>query len=93
MVSSYGVARSRATSPSYSDSEIECLEIWLCTLVVRNANLHRDLRIEMVTAEARRFARKHEERLLNHDNVEAVQLLDHGELTRRLRRTKPFELV
>jgi hypothetical protein len=60
---------------------------------VRNADLHRDLRIEMFTAEVRRFARKHEERLLHHDNVEAVQLLDNSELIRRLRRTKPFELV
>jgi hypothetical protein len=60
---------------------------------VRNADLHRDLHMEMVTAEIRRFARKHEERLLRHDNVEAVQLLDNSELLRRLRRTRPFELV
>jgi hypothetical protein len=60
---------------------------------VRNADLYRDLRIEMLTAEVRRFARKHEERLLHHDNVEAIQLLDNSELIRRLRRTKPFELV
>jgi hypothetical protein len=60
---------------------------------VRNADLHRDLRIEMVMAEVRRVARKHEERLLHHDNVEAIQLLDNSELIRRLRRTKPFELV
>jgi hypothetical protein len=60
---------------------------------IRNADLHRDLPIEMVTAEVRRFARKHEERLLHHDNIEAIQLLDNGELTRRLRRTKPFEIV
>jgi hypothetical protein len=60
---------------------------------VRNSDLHRDLRIEMVAAEVRRFARKHEERLLHHDNVEAIQLLDNGELIRRLRRTKPLELV
>jgi hypothetical protein len=46
----------------------------------------------MVTAEIRRFARKHEERLLRHDNVEAIQLLDNSELIRRLRGTKPFEL-
>jgi hypothetical protein len=32
-------------------------------------------------------------RLLRHDNVEAIQLLDNGDLLRRLRRTKPFELV
>jgi len=39
---------------------------------VRNADLHRDLKMEMVTAESRRFARKHEERLLHHD-VEAIR--------------------
>jgi hypothetical protein len=60
---------------------------------VRNADHHRDLRIEMVTAEIRRFARKHEERLLHHDNFEAMQLLDNSEMICRLRRTKPFKLV
>jgi hypothetical protein len=49
--------------------------------------------MEMVTAEIRRFARKHEERLPRHDNVEAIQLLDNSELLGRLRRTKPFELA
>jgi len=48
--------------------------------------------MEMVTAEIRRFSRKHEERLLHH-NVEAIQLLDNSELLRRLKRIKPFELV
>jgi hypothetical protein len=47
--------------------------------------------MEMVTAEIKRFARKHEERL-HHDNVEAIQLLDNSELLRRLSRTKHFEL-
>jgi len=60
---------------------------------VRNTDLHRDLKMEMVAAEIRRFARKHEERLLHHDNVEAIQLLDNSELQRRLKRTKPFDLV
>jgi len=49
--------------------------------------------METVTAEIRLFARKHEERLLRHENVEAIQLLDNSELLRRLKRTKPFELV
>ena len=35
-------------------------------------------------AEIRRFARKHEERLLQQDKVEAIQLLDNSELLRRL---------
>jgi hypothetical protein len=60
---------------------------------IRNADLHRDLKIEMVTAEIKRFVRKHEERLHHHDNVEATQLLDNIELLRRLKRTKPFELA
>jgi len=59
---------------------------------VRNADLHRDLKMEMVKAEIRRFARKHEDRLLHHD-IEAIQLLDNSELLQRLKRTKPSELV
>jgi hypothetical protein len=39
--------------------------------------------MEMFTADIRRFARKHEERL-HLDNVEAIQLLDNTELLRRL---------
>ena len=62
-------------------------------LYVRNADLHRDLKMEMVTAEIRRFARKHEERLLHHDNVDAIRLLDNCELQRRIKRTKPFQLI
>jgi hypothetical protein len=46
----------------------------------------------MLTAEIRRYAMKHEERLL-HANVEEIQLLDNSELLRRLKRTNPFELV
>jgi hypothetical protein len=60
---------------------------------VRNADLHRNLKMEMVTAEIRRFDRKHEEWPLHHDNVEAIQLLDNSELFRRLKRISPFELV
>ena len=57
---------------------------------VRNADLHRDLKMDMVTAETKRFASKHEERLHRHDNVEAIQLLDNSALLRRLNRIKPF---
>jgi len=49
--------------------------------------------MDMFTAEIRQFARKHEARLLYHENFEAIQLLDNSELLRRLKRTKPFELV
>jgi hypothetical protein len=42
---------------------------------------------------ALRFARKHDERLHHHANVEAIQLLDNSELLRRLNRTTPFELA
>lgn len=59
----------------------------------RNADLHRDLRMETVNQEVARFAKKHEDRLHQHDNIEAIQLLDVHGLVRRLKRTKPFELV
>jgi hypothetical protein len=54
----------------------------------RNAIVHRDLRMEMVTNETGKFAKKHEERLHHHVNVEASQLLDNSELVRRLNRKK-----
>jgi hypothetical protein len=64
---------------------------------VRNAELHRDLHrdfhTEMVTAEIRRFAGKHEGRLLRYYNVETIQQLDNSELLRRVKRTKPFDLI
>jgi hypothetical protein len=49
--------------------------------------------MEMVKAEIQRFARKHQERLHHHVNVEAIQLLDNSEMLRRLKTTKPFELA
>jgi len=56
------------------------------------------VQMEMVTNETEKFAKKHEERLLHHVDVEAIQLLDNSELVRRLKRKerggkKPFELV
>jgi hypothetical protein len=47
----------------------------------------------MVTAEIKRTAKKHEDRLHQHTNVEAIQLLDNSRVVRRLKRLKPFELV
>jgi len=48
----------------------------------------------MVKNEIRKLDKKHEERILHHVNVEAIQLLDNNELVRRLKRKKKtFELV
>jgi hypothetical protein len=47
----------------------------------------------MVTAEIKRIAKKHADRLQQHTNVEAIQLLDNERTVRRLKRLKPFELV
>jgi hypothetical protein len=43
----------------------------------------------MVTAEIKRLAKKHEDRLHPHTNMEATQLFDNE----RTVRLKPFELV
>jgi hypothetical protein len=56
----------------------------------RNADLHTDLQMEMVTNETGKFAQKHEERLLHHVIVEVIQLLDNSELVRRLKRKETF---
>ena len=50
------------------------------TWYVRNAEIHRDVKMEMVTVETQHFGRKHEERLHHHDKVEAIQLLDDSAL-------------
>jgi hypothetical protein len=60
---------------------------------VRNRDLHRDLGIPDVASEMKRFAIKHESRLHQHVNEEVLQLLDNQNLVRRLKRTKPFELM
>jgi hypothetical protein len=52
---------------------------------IRNADLHRDLQMDMVTNEIGKFAKKDDERLLHHLNVEAIQLLDNSELVRKER--------
>ena len=62
-------------------------------IYIRNSDLHRDLEVDVVSSEIRRFAQKHEERLHHHENVEAIQLLDNMGIVRRLQRKKPFELV
>jgi len=40
----------------------------------------------MVTNEIKKSDKKHEERLLHHVNVEAIQLPDNSELVRRLKK-------
>lgn len=60
---------------------------------VRNSDLHRDLNMDTVAIEIKRFAQGHEQRLQQNVNEEASKLLDNAGLYRRLKRTKPFELV
>ena len=60
---------------------------------VRNSDIHRDLGIPMVKEEIKRYAGKHEARLHLHINAEALQLLDIHNQVRRLKRTKPLDLV
>jgi hypothetical protein len=60
---------------------------------VRNSDLHRDMEIDTVDKEIKRLTRKREDRLHQHTNVEALQLLDNSDIVRRLTRVKSFELV
>ena len=85
-----------------SDSNIECIQKFqnkvLRNIVnapwyIRNSDLHRDLRVPTVKEEIKRFAGKHEARLHHHVNTEALQLLDNQQHIRRLKRTKPIDLV
>jgi hypothetical protein len=60
---------------------------------IRNDNLHKDLDVETVDSVIKKYVQSHEQRLQRHINVEALQLLNNDGLVRRLKRTKPFELV
>jgi len=55
---------------------------------IRNADIHSDLQMEIVRNEPGTFATKHEGRLLQHVNVEAIQLMDKSETVQRLKRKK-----
>jgi hypothetical protein len=54
------------------DTLIVCAPWYAC-----NSNIHRDLGIRMVTAEIKRKAKKQEDRLHQHTNMEAIQLIDN----------------
>jgi uncharacterized protein YeeX (DUF496 family) len=60
---------------------------------VRNSDLHRDLGIKTVTDIIAKFAKSLEKRLQDHVNIEASRLLNVKNITRRLKRKKPFEVV
>jgi hypothetical protein len=79
---------------------LEKLGIYYCRIfknffkyAVFSPYLMKDLGIRMVTAEIKKQAKNHEDRLHQHTNVEAIQLLDNERTVRRLKRLKPFELV
>ena len=63
------------------------------TWYIRNNDLHRDLKVDVVTSEIQKFAQKHEGGIHHHENVESLQLPDNMVIVRRLQRRKPFELV
>jgi hypothetical protein len=93
MVFNFGVVPAKATEISYNGSRIEYSGIVDAPWDIRNDNLHKDLDVATVACVIKQYAQGHEQRLHRHINVETLQLLHNDGLTRRLQRTKPFELV
>jgi len=60
---------------------------------IRNFDLHRDLKVPSVNQAIVKCANAHHEKLGQHSNAEASQLLNVNGLRRRLHRTKPFDLL
>lgn len=60
---------------------------------VKNSTLHRDLKVESVEEEIQRHAGKHHQRLQVHTNSEIQRMIDGPPPTRRLKRTKPVDLL
>jgi hypothetical protein len=71
-------------------SEQSTQEHGQCTWYIRNNDLHRDLQVDVVSSEIQRFAQQHEGRLHQHENTEAIQLLDNMGIVRKLQRKKTF---
>jgi uncharacterized protein YeeX (DUF496 family) len=85
-----------------SDSNIEVIQryqnkVLKCIVntpwYFRDGYLHRDLGIETVTDIIAKLAKSHEKRLQDPINIEASRLLNVNNITRRLKRKKPFELA
>lgn len=60
---------------------------------VRNDDLHRDLKMDMVSEAIKCVAVKHEHRLQNHVNPGVLMMLQSRDMVRRLKRTKPSDLL
>ena len=60
---------------------------------IRNADIHRDLRLDEVSEVRKKMAKKHTTRLETHINSEASKLAFNQISLRRLKRTKPGDLV
>ena len=58
-----------------------------------NEDIHHDLEIPLIQDIIHEFANRREERLHGHSNRLALDLLLTGQEYRRLKRTKPYELV
>ena len=56
---------------------------------VRNADLHRDLKMDEVSEVRKRFSTTHQNRLKSHVNLEALKLNHYQGSLRRLKRNKP----
>jgi hypothetical protein len=70
------------------------INVNICILIIfGNSDLHRDLGIKTITDIFTKFAKSHEKRLQDHINIEASRHLNLNNITRRLKRKKPFELV
>jgi hypothetical protein len=96
MVSNYVDVRKKSNidiTQRYQNKVLRCLvnAPWYA----RNSDIHRGLSAETVASIIARHATSHKNRLQHHVNGEATasRLLNVQHLIRRLKRTKPFELV
>jgi hypothetical protein len=85
----YGIHLRVCTKPS----NVDIIQRFQNKALWNIVELHRDLEVDVVGREIQSFAPKHEERLHQHVNVEAIQLLDNTGIVRRLQRKKPDDLV
>jgi hypothetical protein len=90
MVSSSGAVPMILILKWFNATKTKC---WSVCWLVRNSDFRRDLGIATVTDIIVKFTNSNEKGLQNHINIEASRLVNVNNITRWLKRKKPFELV
>lgn len=77
--------------PNFSKKVLGC--IVNAPWYARISDIHTDLKIDTVEEEIKKHARRHQQGLEGHPNAKILRMFDEPTPYRRLKRTKPADLI